>query len=250
MSHQQPYTYHFQSSGHGTLKDSSKADQASTTASETPSERTPLKKGASGYTRIAVERTSPDRMKPFHRPGGETAQDPTTAVLGSRMEGLLHCDLDPGLSTSDVSLSLVNSGSVARDHLASERTFLAYVRTSLAIACAGVALAQILTITESYSDTTPRRESRVETWARPLGATAVVIALLVLFIGELLFLQREVYFKKTILGVARYFVIQKALVGGQFPASRVGLGLVSILLGALIVATFGVLFHDRLSMLW
>ncbi|KNZ72470.1 hypothetical protein J132_02981 [Termitomyces sp. J132] len=174
------------------------------------------------------------------------------------MEGLLHCDLDPGLSTSDVSLSLVNSGSVARDHLASERTFLAYVRTSLAIACAGVgmidphpsALAQILTITESYSDTTPRRESRVETWARPLGATAVVIALLVLFIGELLFLQREVYFKKTILGVARYFVIQKALVGGQFPASRVGLGLVSILLGALIVATFGVLFHDRLSMLW
>ncbi|KAG5732347.1 hypothetical protein E4T56_gene11557 [Termitomyces sp. T112] len=231
--HQQPYTYHFQSSGHGTLKDSSKADQASTTASETPSERTPLKKGASGYTRIAVERTSPDRMKPFHRPGGETAQDPTTAVLGSRMEGSLYCDLDPGLSTSDVSLSLVNSGSVARDHLASERTFLAYVRTSLAIACAGVALAQILTITESYSDTTPRRESRVETWARPLGATAVVIALLVLFIG-----------------VARYFVIQKALVGGQFPASRVGLGLVSILLGALIVATFGVLFHDRLSMLW
>lgn len=34
--------------------------------------------------------------------------------------------------------TLVNTGSVARDHLASERTFLAYVRTSLAIASMGV----------------------------------------------------------------------------------------------------------------
>ena len=37
-----------------------------------------------------------------------------------------------------LSLSLRNTGSVARDHLASERTFLAYVRTSLAFASAGV----------------------------------------------------------------------------------------------------------------
>jgi len=38
----------------------------------------------------------------------------------------------------DVSLRLENSGSVARDHLASERTFLAYMRTSLAITSSGV----------------------------------------------------------------------------------------------------------------
>jgi hypothetical protein len=37
-----------------------------------------------------------------------------------------------------LSLTLQNKGSVARDHLASERTFLAYVRTSLAFASAGV----------------------------------------------------------------------------------------------------------------
>jgi hypothetical protein len=36
------------------------------------------------------------------------------------------------------SVTIENSGSVARDHLASERTFLAYVRTSLAIASTGV----------------------------------------------------------------------------------------------------------------
>lgn len=37
-----------------------------------------------------------------------------------------------------IALILSNSGSVARDHLASERTFLAYVRTSLATASMGV----------------------------------------------------------------------------------------------------------------
>lgn len=37
-----------------------------------------------------------------------------------------------------VKLILTNTGSVARDHLALERTFLSYVRTSLAIASAGV----------------------------------------------------------------------------------------------------------------
>lgn len=37
-------------------------------------------------------------------------------------------------------LILENSGSVARDHLASERTFLAYMRTSLTIASTGVGM--------------------------------------------------------------------------------------------------------------
>lgn len=37
-----------------------------------------------------------------------------------------------------LSLVLENKGNVARDHLASERTYLAYVRTSLATASAGV----------------------------------------------------------------------------------------------------------------
>lgn len=43
-----------------------------------------------------------------------------------------------GRRSAEVSLRLQNSGSVARDHLALERTFLAYMRTSLAIASAGV----------------------------------------------------------------------------------------------------------------
>jgi hypothetical protein len=43
-----------------------------------------------------------------------------------------------GQRSAEVSLRLQNNGSVARDHLALERTFLAYMRTSLAIASAGV----------------------------------------------------------------------------------------------------------------
>lgn len=39
-----------------------------------------------------------------------------------------------------ISLILENTGSVARDHLANERTWLAYVRTSLSIASTGVGM--------------------------------------------------------------------------------------------------------------
>ena len=42
------------------------------------------------------------------------------------------------MKESGLLLTLENSGSVARDHLASERTFLAYARTSLTIASTGV----------------------------------------------------------------------------------------------------------------
>lgn len=50
--------------------------------------------------------------------------------------GLLMRDLTVPLIK--FSLVLENKGNVARDHLASERTYLAYVRTSLATASAGV----------------------------------------------------------------------------------------------------------------
>ena len=45
---------------------------------------------------------------------------------------------DPKQRWWEMSLVLKNTGSVARDHLASERTFLAWMRTSVSLAMAGV----------------------------------------------------------------------------------------------------------------
>jgi len=79
-------------------------------------------------------------------------------------------------------LVLENRGSTARDHLASERTFLAYVRTSLALASAGVALVQLFT---SSSVRTPGGETNktVKNFAQPVGVSMVAMALITLGIG-------------------------------------------------------------------
>ncbi|KAF5382537.1 hypothetical protein D9615_002829 [Tricholomella constricta] len=110
-----------------------------------------------------------------------------------------------------ISLTLENSGSVARDHLASERTFLAYVRTSLAIASSGVALVQLFTVASANLRHSP--EHRLHTYIRPLGATTVVMGLIVLIIG-----------------VVRYFSVQAALTKGNFPVARAVTGFITVTL--------------------
>lgn len=51
-------------------------------------------------------------------------------------------------------VSLENKGSVARDHLALERTFLAWVRTSLTFASLGVAITQLFRLSTSIANPT------------------------------------------------------------------------------------------------
>jgi uncharacterized membrane protein YidH (DUF202 family) len=114
----------------------------------------------------------------------------------------IHRPLSSFVRALSPSLTLVNSGSVARDHLASERTFLAYVRTSLAIASTGVgeliryvfaqnfnicnaALVQLFTISGNKSVglsafSSPRG---IQVYARPLGATTVLLGMIVLSAG-------------------------------------------------------------------
>ena len=88
-------------------------------------------------------------------------------------------------------LVLQNKASVARDHLASERTFLAYVRTSLGLASAGVALVQLFTMADLISRSTgvplPAVNQKLQKFVIPLGLTALAMALIVLIIGEILF---------------------------------------------------------------
>lgn len=105
--------------------------------------------------------------------------------LGAR--GFLACvhlpeDLQP-------SLRLQNSGSVARDHLASERTFLAYVRTSLAMASVGVAIVQLFTVSDlilpNQAMLVPPATMKIKDIARPVGASMVLLGIIIVIIGAL-----------------------------------------------------------------
>jgi uncharacterized membrane protein YidH (DUF202 family) len=108
--------------------------------------------------------------------------------------------------TAPLKLSLVleNKGNVARDHLASERTYLAYVRTSLATASAGVgacfsvrsclrsltplddaALVQLFTLSSTTSGIDLTK------FAKPLGASIILFGLLILVLGT--YIHHRVY---------------------------------------------------------
>ncbi|KAF9534518.1 hypothetical protein CPB83DRAFT_804538 [Crepidotus variabilis] len=131
----------------------------------------------------------------------------------------------------NVRVTLQNSGSVARDHLASERTFLAYMRTSLAIASAGVALVQLFSAASAAVPPGGNQGThRLHVYIRPLGAGAVVIGLAVLFIG-----------------VVRYYTVQAALVKGSFPVARLATAFIATMLTALVTLTFGVLLAGKLE---
>ncbi|KAJ6471817.1 hypothetical protein C8R47DRAFT_744113 [Mycena vitilis] len=131
-----------------------------------------------------------------------------------------------------VSLVLENSGSVARDHLALERTFLAYVRTSLTIASAGVALAQLFTLSSRLDDEKFLALKPFEVYAKPLAASSIVLALYVLVVG-----------------VWRYFSIQAGLTAGVFSATRFRLAVVALGLGGLIAVLFALLLREQANLL-
>ncbi|KZP19232.1 hypothetical protein FIBSPDRAFT_688937, partial [Athelia psychrophila] len=110
-------------------------------------------------------------------------------------------------------LTLENSSSVARDHLASERTFLVYVRTSLVIVSTGVALVQLFILSPSSTS--------IQKFARPIGTATVALAFSILLVGSV-----------------RFFTIQSALTRGKFPVARVTVAGMALALGAVVVMVF------------
>ncbi|POS83036.1 hypothetical protein EPUL_006152, partial [Erysiphe pulchra] len=125
------------------------------------------------------------------------------------------------------SVSLENKGSVARDHLALERTFLAWLRTSLAFASIGVAVTQLfrLNTVRSSNPTTDYYETilissnatqHISRLGKPLGITFIGISIATILLGS-----------------NRYFECQKWIIRGKFPASRGSIMLMLVMTFAL-----------------
>ncbi|KAG0053135.1 hypothetical protein BGZ83_001607 [Gryganskiella cystojenkinii] len=119
---------------------------------------------------------------------------------------------------SDYSPSLIleNKGSIARDHLANERTYLAWLRSSLSLITVGVAVTQLFRLQSSAANGQPPSNEliKVSELGRPLGGSFVALGIMFLWIGT-----------------SRYFHNQSVLSYGQFPASR----------GSVIIATVTVM---------
>lgn len=126
------------------------------------------------------------------------------------------------------SVELDNKGSVARDHLALERTFLAWLRTSLAFASIGIAITQLFRLNTTISEReglTPVEPGQdtgnhLRSVGKPLGATFLGIAIVVLLVGG-----------------RRYFESQYWIIRGKFPASRGSIFLVTVIAAILIIAS-------------
>ncbi|KAG7448739.1 uncharacterized protein BT62DRAFT_929831 [Guyanagaster necrorhizus] len=122
-----------------------------------------------------------------------------------------------------IRLVLANNGSVARDHLSLERTFLAYIRTSLALACAGVAVVQFCAIASTGL-------GNIQAYGRPIGAFTVALSIILLVVG-----------------VIRFYSVQTHLTRGLFPVSRIFVYVISTFLVALIAVVFGTLVSEQKS---
>ncbi|KAF3909521.1 hypothetical protein AA313_de0204329 [Arthrobotrys entomopaga] len=121
-----------------------------------PTETTMNPSGSSPRT---VSRKNPDSTTPATDPADNETSGPSTRDAKGKKKAVDNHDtwLNRNFARFG-SLNLENKGSVARDHLALERTFLAWLRTSLSFASIGIAVTQLFRLNAAIGNSDPASE--------------------------------------------------------------------------------------------
>lgn len=117
-----------------------------------------------------------------------------------------------------------NTGSTARDHLANERTFLAWARTGLGFVGSGLAF--FYASTENPKKVKQIRSSNI------LPATGLLVGNGLLFLG---------------FAMVRYFAAMRHLRDGKFPINSRGVTFMIVSTGVTSLLSLYLIVHDRLQ---
>jgi uncharacterized membrane protein YidH (DUF202 family) len=177
-----------------------------------------------------------DRSIPSARLGNETAVTSRTNRNVAQPSAIEEPGSEPSwwdLISSTKSLVLENKSSVARDHMANERTFLAWLRTSLSFVTIGVGVTQLFRLenkstkvdinnsTVLLTDDKSGKGKAIDKYGKPLGLIFIILGILTL-----------------LMGFVRFYQVQHMLTKNYYPATRLSILSLIVLILVVVIITF------------